>query len=137
MPFEQKAEGAVAENETSLDPEVLWGGNKSDWANWETAKPEERDLDIKGYVIEQIKVMLSKETRDAYAADFARRFGSMPMPEPSKDDLANFFLKNGGSIWFKRRFYWRRHDQDLETEIKTYYQNRLWEKETVDHAVYK
>ncbi|MDD5527848.1 MAG: hypothetical protein PHO56_02620 [Patescibacteria group bacterium] len=136
MPLEHQPEIAVSDNEAIINAEEIWGGDESEWADWRTAAPEERDLDLAGFMAEQRKLILSEETRDAYAAAFAKKFGPMPMPEPSDDDLANFFLANGGSIYFKRRTYWRRHDQDFKY-IENYYQNRLWEKETIKHAVNK
>ncbi|HTW96802.1 MAG TPA: hypothetical protein VMD74_04070 [Candidatus Methylomirabilis sp.] len=134
MPIEALDQKIAAGEEIKNEAEKIWGGDESEWASWETASPEQKDLDELSYNAEQIKVMLGKETRDAYAAAFAKTYGAMPMPEPGENDLVDFFMKNGGSIYFKRRVFWRRKDIKFE-DIKHYYQNRLWEKETIGHAL--
>jgi len=133
MLIEKENEISVAEKEP-IDPKEIWGGNESEWEKWESAKPDERDLNSETYNVEQLKVMKGKETRSAYAKDFVQKYGLMPMPEPSENDLINFFISNGGTIWFKRRFQWRRNDVDFEKDIEKYYKGKLWEKETKEHA---
>ena len=72
MPVERKLIGRLRNYETGFDTEIVWGGDRSDWANWRTATPKE-NLDLAGYMIEQKKAMLGEETRKAYAEDFVRK----------------------------------------------------------------
>jgi hypothetical protein len=111
-------EDAVENEIAQLAPEEAWGGKEADWINWRTA---ERKMDLLGYVTAQRDEILSEKTRKM----FVDQFGSM---EQTEDLLLQFFVDNGGSIYFKCRNLQFRKDINFK-EIEGYYENKLWEED--------
>jgi hypothetical protein len=108
--------------------EKIWGGDESEWKNWQDA---ERDMDIGKYNKLQMEEMVSERTRAA----FENVYGTSTK-EISPDLLAKFFIDNDGPRYFRRRFLYRFNDStgyDKE-KIGKYYEGKLWEKETKEHA---
>jgi hypothetical protein len=128
---ENKNEISVAEK-PAIDAEEIWGGDESEWANWRTA---ERDMEIGEYNMLQMKEMVSDRTKEA----FEKVYGTLAKdisPDLLANLLAKFFIDNGGTRYFRRRFLFRFKDStgfDSE-KIKQYYEGKLWEKETNEHA---
>jgi len=124
---EKENEISVLEN-SPVNAEKIWGGDESEWKNWQDA---ERDLDLKKFNDLQMQEMVSERTKAAYEKVYGTH-----VKEVSQDMLAQFFVDNDGPRYFRRRFLYRFNDStDYDKEkIKKYYEGKLWEKETKEHA---
>jgi hypothetical protein len=125
---ENKNEFAILDGEPLINPEKIWGGDELEWKDWKNA---ERNMSLEQYNNEQVREMTGDHTKAA----FEKVYGTS-IKEINPELLARFFMDHGGSIYFKRRFYCRRNEDGGVTleMIKNYYENKLWEKETSEHA---
>jgi|GEM_PF-5298017 hypothetical protein len=124
----KESENAVLETEAMIDPEKIWGNDEEEWAGWREAKRDKMPAD---YAAAQAKEITGERTRNAYE----KVFGKMTKT-PSEDMLADFFVKRGGSIYFKRRNL--QYQQKISFEnIRDYYENERWKEELLKLPMYQ
>jgi len=126
--FTEKENEISVMEKSSINAEKIWGGDESEWANWQSA---ERDMDIAKFNNSQMQEMVSDRTKAAYEQVYGTS-----VKEISPDLLAQFFIDNDGPRYFRRRFLFRFNDSTGydKKKIEEYYEGKLWEKETKEHV---